>query len=132
MESYPQQCRTEGGKVFIENIGNELEKVDLIQLAAPRPNQVVNSPLVVAGEARGTWFFEADFPVKILDQNGELVAIGIAQADGEWMTEDFVPFQAVIEFDPPITDRGRLVLEKDNPSGLPEHDDELNVPIRFR
>ena len=43
-------------------IGNELEKADMIRVDAPRPNQVIQSPLTVKGEARGAWFFEASFP----------------------------------------------------------------------
>ncbi|MFH1990480.1 MAG: hypothetical protein ABIJ19_01330, partial [Patescibacteria group bacterium] len=33
-------------------------KDDLIRLDTPRPNQAIQSPLVITGEARGTWFFE--------------------------------------------------------------------------
>jgi len=36
-----------------------------------------------------------------------------------------------ITFENPETATGTLVLEKDNPSGLPEHADELRVPVRF-
>lgn len=132
MESYPRQCKA-NGKTFVEDIGNELEKADLIRINYPRPNQKIESPLVVTGEARGYWFFEADFPVILTDWDGEILAIGIAMADGDWMTEDFVPFKATIEFDKPeLYDRGSLILQKDNPSGLPEYDDALEIPINFK
>jgi Immunoglobulin-like domain of bacterial spore germination. len=131
MESYPRQCKTPDGKTFVEDIGNEVEKADLIRVNNPRPNQTIKSPLTIEGEARGFWFFEASFPIKLLDEKGNELGIAIAQAQDEWMTEDFVPFRAQLEFSPPETDRGTLVLEKDNPSGLPEHDDELRIPVRF-
>ena len=131
LESYPRQCKTPDGRTFVEDIGNELEKINLIQITKPRPNETIQSPLEIGGEARGYWFFEADFPVKLLDENGELIAGGIAQAQGEWMTEDFVPFEATLEFEVPETEKGVLILEKDNPSGLPENADELRIPIRF-
>ncbi len=131
LESYPRQCKTPDGQTFIEDIGDELEKFDLIRVSTPRPNQTIQSPLVIKGEARGFWFFEADFPVKLLDGNGNLITQGIAQAQSDWMTEDFVPFQAEIEFDIPETEKGTLILEKDNPSGLPENADELRIPVRF-
>ncbi|OGZ37562.1 MAG: hypothetical protein A3A94_03295 [Candidatus Portnoybacteria bacterium RIFCSPLOWO2_01_FULL_43_11] len=119
-------------KISLPNINNnELEKSDLIRADFPRPNQTIQSPLIVKGEARGFWFFEASFPIKLLDDNGEFIAQGIAQARGEWMTENFVPFEARIEFNNPKTEKGTLVLEKDNPSGLPENADELRVPIVF-
>ena len=104
---------------------------DQIRVTKPRPNQLVESPLMIEGEARGTWFFEATFPVKLLDANGDVIATYFAQAQGEWMTEDFVAFKAQIEFEKPSTDTGVLVLEKDNPSGLPENDAKIEIPVRF-
>ncbi|OGZ18196.1 MAG: hypothetical protein A2V72_00025 [Candidatus Nealsonbacteria bacterium RBG_13_37_56] len=133
MESYPRQCRTADGRTFTENIGNELEKMDLIRLDYPRPNQEIESPLIVQGEARGYWFFEASFPIVLTDWDGLIIAQGIAQAKGEWMTEDFVQFEAVLEFEKPeYGNKGNLILRKDNPSGLPENDDALEVPIIFK
>ena len=55
-----------------------------------------------------------------------------AQAQSDWMTEEFVPFKAMLEFSAPTTATGTLVLEKDNPSGLPENADSLIVPVKFR
>jgi len=131
LESYPRQCRMPDGKTFIEDIGNELEKIDLIQVENPRPNQKVSSPLLVKGKARGAWFFEADFPVRLLNSEGELVATGTATAQSDWMTEEFVLFSAELEFENPETKKGILIFEKDNPSGLPEYDDELIMPVYF-
>jgi len=47
------------------------------------------------------------------------------------MTTDFVPFKARIEFVSPEESSGTLVFVKDNPSGLPENDDEVRIPIRL-
>lgn len=106
-------------------------KENLIQVETPQANEMISSPLIIKGRARGFWFFEASFPVKLLDEDGNLLGQTIAQAQDEWTTEDFVSFQAEIQFSPPSTSRGILVLEKDNPSGLPEHADELRMPILF-
>lgn len=131
MESYPRQCRAED-QIFTEYIGNEIEKSDLIFLDSPRPNQTVKSPLVVKGQARGFWFFEADFPVELADRDGLVIGQGIAIAQGEWMTEEFVPFAAEIVFEVPKNKKnGTLILRKDNPSGLPENDDALEIPVLF-
>jgi len=132
MESYPRQCKTPDGKTFAEDIGNELEKQDLIRINNPRPNQTIESPLSIEGKARGFWFFEASFPAKLYDEKGNLLGVAIAQAQDEWMTEDFVPFKANLEFSFSITQKGVLVLKKDNPSGLPENADELRIPVAFK
>jgi hypothetical protein len=131
MESYPRQCRF-NNQTFTENIGNELEKADLIKVNNPRPNQKITSPLVISGEARGNWFFEASFPVELYDGNNNLLGTGNAQAQGDWMTVNFVPFSLSISFTQPQTPNGLLILKKDNPSGLPEYDDQLEVPVFFQ
>lgn len=46
------------------------------------------------------------------------------------MTTDFVPFQATLTFET-ASQNGTLVLEKDNPSGEPQNDASLSVPVRF-
>ena len=131
MESYPRQCRY-GDKTFTEYIGNELEKADLIKIDNPRPNQIVSSPLEITGEARGTWFFEASFPIILTDWDGRIIAEGYATARGDWMTEDFVQFDAQLEFEKPeLYNRGSLILQRDNPSGLAKNDDALEIPVFF-
>ncbi|MFC1629852.1 Gmad2 immunoglobulin-like domain-containing protein [Patescibacteria group bacterium] len=131
LESYPRQCKTPDGETFIEDIGNELEKLDIIRTDTPRPNELVQSPLEIKGEARGYWFFEADFPIRLLDGNNNVIARGIGQAKGEWMTEDFVQFTTMLDFQAPATKKGTLILDRDNPSDLPENADELRIPVRF-
>lgn len=133
MESYPRQCRA-SGQTFTENIGNELGKTDLIRIEYPRPNQTISSPLTITGQARGSWYFEASFPVVLTDWDGKIIAQGIATAKSEWMTTDFVPFEATLTFvvdKNTYSNRGSLILKKDNPSGLSEHDDALEIPIIF-
>ncbi len=108
------------------------EHADLIRLESPEPLAVIASPLVVTGRARGSWYFEASFPVVLVNWDGLIIAEGVATADGEWMTEEFVPFRATLEFvTPDYGERGTIILQKHNASGLPEHDDALEVPVRF-
>ena len=107
---------------------------DLVRLRAPTEGEFIESPLIIRGEARGTWFFEATFPVGLTDWDGRIIAEHYAEAQGEWMTEDFVPFEAVLEFEKPdttVSNRGAFILQRSNPSGLPEHDRALEIPIQF-
>ncbi|HEX9679119.1 MAG TPA: Gmad2 immunoglobulin-like domain-containing protein [Candidatus Saccharimonadales bacterium] len=101
-----------------------------IRVTSPKPNSVVNSPVRITGEARGFWYFEASFPVELLDADGQRLAIEPVQAQGEWMTEEFVPFDMTLDFTP-TTPTGVLILHKDNPSGLPEHDASVQIPVQF-
>lgn len=115
-----------------EPIGNEQEKIDLIQVESPRPNTEISSPIIIKGKARGTWFFEGSFPIKLLDDKNVVIANTIAKADGEWMTQNFVPFTAILPFSSSGAKKGKLILQKDNPSALPENEDFLEIPLRFR
>ena len=133
LESYPRQCRSKNGNSFTEYIGNELELIDLIILNNPRPNQEISSPLTILGIARGPWFFEGDFPVRLLDSRGNEVALGVVSASDEWTTDNFVSFRATLEFDAPILFKsGTLILEKANPSALVQNDAQLEIPINFQ
>lgn len=153
LDSYPEQCETPDGQRFEREV-DDVEvpadvaehirsKADRIVITEPRPMSVVSSPLTFRGEARGMWYFEADFPVVLVDWDGRIIAEGYASAvldpddpDATWMTEAFVAFEGTLEFENPSWDaefsrRGSLILQRDNPSGLPEHDDALEIPVRF-
>lgn len=108
-------------------------KNDLIVVDTPLVGSEVSSPLEITGKARGYWFFEASFPIVVVDWDGKIIGQGIAQSTSEWMTQEFVPFKATITFDASstVSNRGALILKKDNPSGLPENDDAFEIPIFF-
>ena len=113
----------------VVDTGNAAQKADLIVLDTPQPNQAIASPLTLAGRARGSWFFEATFPVVLLDAAGNTVAQGHATAQSDWMTTELVPFKVEVTVTMSYSGPARLAPLKDNPSGLPEHDDSLEIPI---
>ena len=109
---------------------------DTIIVTSPRPGDHITSPVTITGRARGNWFFEGSFPIEItgaLGIEGVGLGSGIAEAGEDWMTENFVPFTAVVPFTPVanMSDEGSILLIKDNPSGLFESIDVLEIPIRF-
>lgn len=112
--------------------GTVLNLGDVVKLDKDLANSIIKSPLKITGQARGIWYFEASFPIKLLDGNGKQIAIAVAQAKSNWMTIELVPFEVTLEFEAPATNIGTLVFQKDNPSGLPENDADVRVPIRFR
>jgi hypothetical protein len=103
-----------------------------IRLDSPITGAVISSPLTIKGKARGTWFFEGDFPVILLDAQGKKIAENYATAHGEWMTEDFVEFEGALHFSGALSgQKGIIVLKKDNPTGMEQFDDALKIPITF-
>jgi hypothetical protein len=128
--TYPPTCTTNTGQTFTQDIGNELDKKDLVKVSSPRPGQKITSPLSISGSARGNWFSKGNLPIKLIDANGKTIASTTAESLGDWMTNDFVDFTAVIKFKPPYGS-GKLIIQKSNPSNLPENSDQLEIPIRF-
>lgn len=98
-----------------------------VKLASPLGE--ISLPVIIKGEARGYWFFEAQFPVKIISESGSIIGTGLAAADGEWMTEDFVPFTAKIKGGVSEPTKAQIIFEKDNPSGAPEFADLVSFPV---
>jgi hypothetical protein len=141
MESFPRRCRDQQGNTFTEEIPPRTESVPekpilqepsaMIEVSAPLPLTRIQSPFTATGKARGYWYFEASFPVTLRDGNGAVLSTGIAQAQGDWMTEEFVPFAITLNWATTTTSGGTLEFHRDNPSGLPENDAMVTVPVIF-
>ena len=103
----------------------------LPHLFEPESGASVGSPLRLVGEAPGPWFFEASFPYRLITAAGEVIATGAATTEGDWMTEELVPFEAIIEFTVSEPTDAVLHLMKDNPSALEENDASIEVPLHL-
>lgn len=103
-----------------------------IRINTPLAGNLISNPVSLRGEAKGLWYFEASFPIIIVDANGKAIGKGVAQAEGDWQTDNFVSFQTTIGFGEPETSTGFIVFKKDNPSGLPENEQEVQLPVRFK
>ncbi len=105
---------------------------DMLVVESLNNNGTIASPLTITGRARGGWYFEASFPIEIQNASGTKIAEGPAQAQGEWMTENYVPFSATLTFpSQPAGSVGKVILRNDNPSGLPENAKSLEIPVTF-
>lgn len=104
----------------------------LIAVETPPPGAVIESPLTIRGRARGSWFFEGDFPILLKDAGGNVIARSYVTAETEWMTTDFVDFSGSLSFtNPRRGSRGTLVFVKDNPSDQAKLDDSTAIPVFF-
>lgn len=103
----------------------------VIYVYSPSKEAVIKSGDLIIGSVPGNWSFEASFPVKLLNSQGDTVAEGVAKLLDDWMTDDYVPFTAKLEWSSEQSGDGELVLQKDNPSGLDTNEDQLSIPIKF-
>jgi outer membrane murein-binding lipoprotein Lpp len=104
-----------------------------IKVYTPARDEQMVSPVVILGGVPGSWSFEAVFPIKLLDNNGTVVARATAQLLGNWTTDQLVPFSAKLIYNTNTVARGNgtLVLQKDNASGLSANDDSVSIPIKL-
>ena len=102
---------------------------DDIIITSPTAGAEIMGTFILSGEARGNWYFEASFPVEVIAEDGTSLALLPIQAQGEWMTTDFVPFSTEITIEGDYTGPATIVVHKDNPSGLPEHDGSVSIPV---
>src|SRR3989338_5413775 len=107
----------------------DLKQPDEVIVTMPKLNQVVNNPLIVEGQARGNWFFEASFPIELVDDQGNILGQSYVQAQSDWMTENFVLFKGEINYQAATATVGKLIFKNDNPSGLPENDKKIEIPV---
>lgn len=100
------------------------------RIHSPKPEELVSSPLYIEGEARGTWFFEANMPIALLDSDNNVIAESYAEAKEDWMTEEFIPFSASLDYST-LSDTAYLVIKKSNPSELHQYDDQIKIPLKL-
>ena len=113
---------------FLQNSTSTVEMPIVINNI--KDNQEVSNPIKIEGKARGSWFFEATFPIQLVDADGNILATTVARAESDWMTTDFVNFSANLEYvKSTSTNRALIVLSKDNPSDNPEFDQSIFIPV---
>src|SRR3989344_7044338 len=102
-----------------------------VMLLTPIPGATVERVFAVAGEAPGGWYFDASFPINVVSAEGKMLAELPAQAQSDWMTPEQVPFKALVdvgEYSGPAI----LILKRDNPSDMREHDASVSIPITIK
>lgn len=102
-----------------------------IRLNNLEPNQTIPRNFTITGEAVGTWLFEADFPVVVKTTAGDTIDSFIAQGQGDTMTEDFVSFEVTVDLFDFNGNRAVIEFQKDNPSGNPELDESISIPVNL-
>lgn len=122
-------CETKNLKC-INNSCVAFRSGDDIAVSYPWPGNTVKNNFTITGQAKGTWFFEGSFPIEIYDRDDNLILQSYVTAQSDWMTSDWVPFEANVSISTEAKN-GYIIFKKDNPSGLPEYDDSYYVHIRF-
>ncbi len=95
-----------------------------------KDNQQVSNPIKIQGKARGSWFFEATFPIQLVDVDGNIITSTVGMAQSDWATTSFVNFTAELDYNNASSSGPALiVLNNDNPSGNPDFDQSIFIPV---
>lgn len=104
----------------------------LIQVTSPLAGAIIAKEFTVSGKARGYWYFEGTFPAQLQTPGGSLLAEGVLTGQGNWMTEEFVPFHGEFRVSKKYTGKVVLIIKNDNPSGLSEKESWLSIPLYIK
>jgi len=115
----PPTATAPDGPVETASIG------DLAIVDAPALGARVTSPLTITGTAPGNWYFENQFPVRLLDAQGAVIAEGPATPRVSWTDPGDKQFDATLTFSVTADTPATLVLEEDMPG-------EGNAPRQVR
>lgn len=102
-----------------------------IQIDAPKANEKIASPLTIKGIVNGNGWtgFEGQVgTVRLFDQDGKELALGILTATGDWMQLP-TNFETKLFFDYTGENPGKLVFYNENASGEPERNKTFELPV---
>lgn len=98
----------------------------------PNPGGDVMSSVTVEGYARGSWYSEGVFPVEVKNVNGLTIGSGEGKANGEWITNDFVPFTAQIALRALYSGPAMVIISKGTQEVGAPSDASLSFPISIQ
>jgi len=101
-------------------------EAELAAVSTPASGARVTSPLQVSGVAPANWFFENQFPVRLIDANGAEIAFAPAYPRVNWTEPGPKEFDAEISFS--ATGPAILVLEEDMP-GEGNEPRQVRIPV---
>ena len=101
-------------------------------VSTPKSGAVVSRTFSIAGTAPSGWFFEAVFPIMVRDDNDNAIGRTQGRAQSDWTAPGPIRFTAQVTLETAYKGPATLVLMRDNPSGLPENDDSVEIPITIK
>ncbi len=126
-------------------VTGKADKSDLISFTIARSTEVTRDKVDALGTERalvgkmdavgvikGGYFFEGNIVVNILDKDKKLLRAGHGEATTDWMTSGPVSFKATIDasgLPGAYGGPGYIEIRNDNPSGLPENDKSILIPV---
>lgn len=99
-----------------------------VSVSSPAPNARVTSPLAVSGVAPANWYFENQFPLRLVTPDGQEIAVAAATPRVNWTEPGDKEFDAELRFEVTADTPAMLVLEEDMPREN-ETPRQLSIPV---
>ena len=117
--------KPDGGEVLSE----KGEKLVLENIAT---GDTVDDGFEIKGSVGSSWYFEGTFPVRIFNQQGEILSSLSATTSQDWTVEGTVPFS--VKLDVNLDEESIVVIkfEKSNPSDLEENEDSAQITVTIK
>jgi len=108
-----------------EILGN---KDDLVSFSVVS-GSTISGKMAVSGIVKNAYFFEGNILLNVLDQNKNVLKTGHGSAITDWMTSGPVSFQGIIDTLGLPTGAAYIEIRNDNPSGMPENNKSILIPV---
>jgi len=128
----PHVQKNEAAIATDTSANNNPEATSTINITNIAANDKISNPVHIEGEADGSWFFEASFPIKIVDENLNEIGQGQAKATSDWATSSPVKFTADITYTKASSSKAEIIFAKDNPSGLDQNYEKFTIPVELK
>lgn len=102
-----------------------------VVILSPNLFSPLKSPQKIIGLIERSWVFEATFPVELFDNQNRSLFQGNASAPN-WLSdqEKYTDFSATLKFSTK-SKNGYLKIQNDNPSGIPQNNKSIIIPVIF-
>lgn len=109
-----------------------MEEVDKqVTIFQPQPDELIEFPFTIRGEATADWFDQDQFPVRVLSEIGTVLANEVVTATAQ-EKDGKRPFEVVIEeFDTEDWEYGTLLFVKSDPLQFSVKE-QVVLPISFK
>lgn len=114
---------------FLNHLRPELNSP--VSVVEPMPGQAVAPPLQVSGQAPSGWMPDGQLPVKLTTEGGAVIAQATATTTQDATSGTPLPFTATLDYLPPYSPNGVLVITRGNPPGLPLNSYTYFLPVSF-
>lgn len=129
-DNIQNQAVVQESEVVLDNQSNQESELPSINIDA---NDIVKSPLKISVNSEGKWAgFEGELgTIELFDENDNTIGRCILSTTENWMVIGPVNYHCELEYNAGSPGNGRLLVQKNNPTGEEEFDKSFEIPVQY-